>query len=214
MPYFGEYIIVLIREAYPIYRLRIKRLKKKIEKLTQKEASQEEITKVQEKLIKVQEKFDKFKANSIRRGENPYRIKLVKKDAVKWLFIIAILCFAMGLLTPLGDEPYTHLFKLLSGDTTDGISEHQPLVLANNTDAIIVTVILLGLLIFTDTKIRLKDLFMIGGLVVLSFMSRRQFSLLAIIGVISLGTMVCEFVNKYDKNRNRGIYKTYANMER
>ena len=41
---------------------------------------------------------------------------------------------------------------------------------------------------------------MIGGLVVLTFMSRRQFSLLLIIGVMSIGKIICDFVDKYDKN--------------
>lgn len=58
---------------------------------------------------------------------------------------------------------------------------------------------LLGLLIFTDTKISLKDLFMLGGLILLTFSARRQFSLLLIIGVMSFSRLVCDFVNKYDK---------------
>lgn len=214
MPYFGEYIIVVLKNMNLLYKIRSNILKRKIEKMTQREKSPEEIEKVQSRLILLQEKHVKIKENSVKREENPYKVKLVKKEAVKWLFLIAILCFVVGLLTPIGNEPYTHLFKLLSGDTTSGISEHQPVVLANHTSAIVVIMIMLILLIFTDTKIRLKDLFMLIGLTILLFMSRRQFSLMLLIGGISIGKLICDFVDKYDTKRNRRIYKTYAKIAR
>lgn len=200
MPYFAEYIIILLREAHLSYKLQIKVLKRKIEKLTQKEASTEKIEKVQTKLIKIEERFAKFKENSDRRAKNPYKVKLVKRDAVKWLILAAVLCFLMGLLTPIGDEPYTHIFKLLSGNTTQSISEHQPLVLASHRGAIVIIVMLLAMFIFTDTKVSLKDLFMIGGLIILTFSARRQLSLLLIIGVMSFTRIICDFTDKYDKD--------------
>lgn len=200
MPYFGEYIIILLRESHLSYKIRIKSLKRKIEKLTQKEAEQEKIEKVQSKLLQTEKNFAKFKENSDKRRENPYKVKLVKRDAVKWLIVVSILCLLMGLLTPIGDEPYTHIFKLLSGNTTQSISEHQPLVLASHRGAMVIMVMLLAMLIFTDTKVSLKDLFMIGGLTILTFSARRQLSLLLIIGVMSFTKIVCDFTNKYDKD--------------
>ena len=200
MPYFGEYIVIVIRDAHLGYRFRIRNIKKKIEKMTKKGSTPEDIENVQAKLLNTEEKFEKFKEKCNKRAENPYKIKLEKRNAVKWLFLVTILCFAMGLLTPIGDEPYTHIIKLLTGNTTASISEHQPLVLYGNTAAITVLIMLLGLLIFTDTKIYLKDMFMLGGLITLTFMSRRQFSLLLIIGVMSLTKLFCDFTNKYDKS--------------
>lgn len=199
LPYFAEYIIVVIRNSYFMHRLKIFRLKQKIQILIKEEKGQEEIEKVQSKLMVTEEKFEKFKENSRKREENPYKIKLVKRDAVKWLFLVAILCFVMGLLTPIGNEPYTHIFKLLSGTTTGSISEHQPLVLWTHTAAITVFCIILAFLIFTNTKISLKDGFMLAGLILLTFSSRRQFSLLLIIGVMSLTKLISDFINKYDK---------------
>ncbi len=199
LPYFAEYIIVVIRNSYFMHRLKIFRLKQKIQILIKEEKGQEEIEKVQSKLMAAEEKFEKFKEISRKREENPYKIKLVKRDAVKWLFLVAILCFVMGLLTPIGNEPYTHIFKLLSGTTTGSISEHQPLVLWTHTAAITVFCIILAFLIFTNTKISLKDGFMLAGLILLTFSSRRQFSLLLIIGVMSLTKLISDFINKYDK---------------
>lgn len=199
LPYFAEYLVTVLGEAHLFYKLKIRMQKRKIERLAKKQKPQEKIETAQESLLKTEEFFIKFKERSKQRVENPYKLKLVKKDAVKWLVLVAILCFAMGLLTPIGDEPYTHIFKLLSGDTTKSISEHQPLVLANHTAAITVLMMLFGMLIFTDTKIRLKDVFMLGGLIVLTFTARRQFSLLLIVGVVSFTRIICDFIAKYDK---------------
>ncbi len=179
LPYFGEYLIAILRDMHIIYRIRKYDTKHQIERLAKKGKNPEKIEKLQIKLEKIEEKFEIYKEKSKKRQENPYKIRIQKRDAVKWLFLIAIICLAMGLLTPIGDEPYTHIFKLLAGTTTDSISEHQPLVLKGHTDAIIFITMLLGILIFTETKISLKDLFMLGGLLVLTFSARRQFSLLS-----------------------------------
>lgn len=200
MPYIGEYLIMVIREAYPIHRLSIFDLKRRIKRLTNKQGKEEKLAKLQNRLADEETKFTKFKENMQRRKDNPYRVKLVKRDAVKWLIIVAILCFATGLLTPLGDEPYTHIFKLMHGTTTQNISEHQPLTLINHNGAIVTLVMLTILLVFTDTKISLKDLFMIGGLLVLTFISRRQFTMLVLIGGISFTKLLCDFADKYDKD--------------
>ena len=182
MPYIAEYLIIVLRNSNFVYRYRIFALKSRIEKLSKKEGKEEKIDKLQQKLTETEEKSEKHKENLKIREENPYRVKLVKRDATKWLILVCILCLLMGLLTPLGDEPYTHIFKLMSGTTTDNISEHQPLVLANHTGAAITAVLLVIILVFTDTKISLKDLFMIGGLLVLTITSKRQFSMLITIG--------------------------------
>ena len=42
------------------------------------------------------------------------------------------MCVFTGLLTPLGEVPYTYLVKTMQGNTTQNISEHQPLILINN----------------------------------------------------------------------------------
>ena len=200
MPYIGEYLLVILREAYLLHKLSIFELKTRIKRLSKKSGKEEKIQKLQSRLEIEEEKFDKFKTTMQRRKDNPYRVKLIKRNAVKWLILIAIICFAMGLLTPLGDEPYTHIFKLMHGNTTQNISEHQPLVLKNHEGAITSIVLLIILLVFTDTKISLKDMFMIVGLLVLTFITRRQFSMFALIGGISVTKLLCDFAEKYDKN--------------
>jgi len=90
---------------------------------------------------------------------------LKRNKNVKFLIIIMVMCIFTGLLTPIGDAPYTYLYKTMQGNTTQNISEHLPMTLIKNTEAMCVIVILLAILIFTKTKIKLSDLFMISGLI-------------------------------------------------
>lgn len=182
MPYIAEYLIIVLRNSNFVYRYRIFSLKSRIGMLSKKAGKEDKIAKLQQKLTETEEKSVKYKENLKKREEKPYRVKLIKRSAAKWLILVCILCLLMGLLTPLGDEPYTHILKLMSGTTTDNISEHQPLIFANHTGAAITAVLLVIILVFTDTKISLKDLFMIGGLLILTITSKRQFSMLITIG--------------------------------
>ena len=95
----------------------------------------------------------------------------------------------------------------MQGNTTENISEHLPLVLINNKEVLISMAMFLAILIFTDTKIKLRDLFMLAGLVLLSFMSRRQTSMLILIGNFIFVKLIVQMINKYDN-------KTYENIEK
>ena len=105
-----------------------------------------------------------------------------------------------GFLTPLGTTPYTYLIKTMKGNTTQNISEHLPLTLINNTAMLVVFATFLMFLIFTDTKARLRDFFMLAGLTLLTFMTRRQSSIFVIICGFIFAKMVASFVQKYDKD--------------
>ena len=74
----------------------------------------------------------------------------------------------------------------------------MPLTLANNIKYACVLIAFMAILIFTDTKIRLCDLFMLGGLTVLTFMSRRQESMFIVICLPIFVRLVTAFLNKYD----------------
>lgn len=216
LPYIAEYIICLIADSDFLKKLMIKSSKIKLLKLEKKMQAianeSAEYQKLQEKLAKVQENLNKQEAKlektKIRRQEerkHPYRLKLQKNPAVKWLIVIMIICLFTGFLTPLGDTPYTYLIKTMEGNTTNSISEHQPLTLINDKEFICILVLFLAILIFTDAKITLKDLFMLGGLLLLAFMQRRQISMFVLIGSVILNRLVCYLCDKYDKEGTQKV---------
>lgn len=195
LPYIAEYIIALLADSHLIYKIQKKYYDFKIKKLQGKE---EEIKKIQEKVDLLEKDFEKSVQKQKERRGNPYKIKMERIDATKWLIVIALICLLTGLLTPLGDTPYTYLVKTMQGNTTKSINEHLPMVLIQSQATLTILAIVLSILVFTDTKIRLKDFFMLGGLTVLALMSKRQLSMLTLIGVYSINRLVCDLFNKYD----------------
>ena len=194
LPYIAEYIIAFIIDKNILSKILIFRKK---EKLLNNAKDEKEINKLKlkldiakNKLLNQQEKEQRIIEKRKKRKENPYRIRIVKNDSVKWLILVMAICALTGLITPIGDAPYTYLVKTMQGNTTKSISEHLPLTLFNEKDTMFVLAFIFVILIFTDVKIRLSDLFMVGGLVLLSFMSRRQVSLLLILGVVSLSRWI------------------------
>ena len=214
LPYIAQYIIALITRSKLLYKINKKLKETKLKRLEKAKANNkvvknldDKIEDTKQKLIEIDKAQEKSEKNALKRRNNPYKVIIEKQDAVKWLVLIMIICAFTGLLTPLGDTPYTYLSKTMQGNTMDNISEHQPLTLINNTEMIICIILVLGLITFTDTKIKLSDLFMLGGLLYLSFMSRRQASMFDIIGGIVFARIVASFFDKYDAGGEEKLLK-------
>ncbi len=131
------------------------------------------------------------------------RIQVYENKNVKWLIVIMIICLFTGLLTPLGTTPYTYLINTMLGDTTSNINEHLPMRMIEHI-AILATlsIILIGL-ICSKQKIKLRDAFMLGGLILLMFYSRRQLTMFVLIGSIIVNKI---FVNILDEYKENGIH--------
>lgn len=198
MPYIAEYLICLFVDLHIFHRIKNKFYNMQIKKMQTKQASEEKINKLQEKIDISNKKFEESLKKQERRRKEPYKIKMEKRDNTKWLIVIMLICVLTGLLTPLRDTPYTYLVKTMQGNTTKSINEHLPMVLVQSEPTIAILIIVVGILMLTDTKIRLKDFFMLGGLIILTLMSRRQLSMLTVIGVYSINRMICDLFDKYD----------------
>ena len=224
LPYVVQYVMVLVSKSRLGFRIR-KRLKenkiKKLEKMQKnpdiikneskktknKISIEERIEKTKQEIVDLENRKNKSIENANRRKENRYKIVLEERPATKWLILILIICIFTGLLTPLGDTPYTYLAKTMEGNTTSNISEHLPLTLINNIGMIISIILVLALITFTDTKVRVSDLLMLGGLLLLAFISRRQVSMFYIIGGIIFTRIISDFLGKYDKDGEDKVIK-------
>ena len=198
LPYIGEYIIAALGELVIYKKLETRKLETKIKKLKNKQSDSEKINKLEKQLEELNAKVDKVKIKRTKELQNPYKIKLTKNDNVKWLILIMVICAFTGLLTPLGTEPYTYLSKTMEGNTTQNINEHLPMTIANETEAMCAIILVLAPLIFTKVKIKLSDLFMIGGLGYLMLISRRQITMFAIVGSVVLNRLITNLIIAYD----------------
>ena len=195
LPYIAEYMIYILSNSGIIVNTsKINSMHKKLKKLE----DEKQIEKIKNKILELEAKNDKLQKRYEKSNANPYKIKIRGNDTVKLLIIVMVICVFTGLLTPLGSTPYTYLVKTMQGTTTHNISEHLPLTLVNNLNFMCVLMVFLAILIFTDTKIRLSDLFMLGGLTLLTFYTRRQESMFILMGSLILNKLICSMFDKYN----------------
>jgi hypothetical protein len=203
MPYIGEYLLVTIVDwdlDLRLYKLFVsirKRLSKKSDK----------VEKCENKIEKIKDAISERKRKRIILREKPYKIKVQKNYVVLLLIAIMIIAAFTGILNPAGDGAYTYLYKTMQGNTTSSINEHLPLTLSESKEFAIALVCFLLVLIFTDTKIKLSDLFMLGGITFLAFKSRRQVSMFAIFCIPILANLISQMVDKYDKETFKKLEK-------
>ena len=199
LPYIAEYIIAVLGETVIYRKVKIAKMKLEIKLLSRKNTNAEKIEKLKDELKQIQEKVDKIKIKRTKELQNPYKIKMIKNNNVKWLILIMVICAFTGFLTPIGDTPYTYLEKTMQGNTTQNINEHLPMTLANDTEVVCTLIIFLSILIFTKAKIRLSDLFMLGGLCYLMLMTKRQVTMFVLICSFILNRFIVELVDNYTK---------------
>ena len=200
LPYIAEYIIacladVIIYRKIPIFikKIKLKHYKDNVVKQAKIQKSLEDIYKQNEK-IKI-----------AREEQEPYKIRMKRNKNVKWLILVMIICAFTGLLTPLKTTPYTYLYKTMIGNTVKNINEHLPLTLIKDVPIMSVIIIIISLITFTKVKIRLSDLFMLGGLTYLMFSSKRQSTMFVLVGSIILNRMIVEAIEIYSKYKIKEI---------
>ena len=214
LPYIGEYIVALIAEHTDLLtKFFIKSDKREVNKLLKKEQlteKQKGKLELYTKRVEVNEQrlIDRKIKREEKKGKE-YKVIINKRENVKWLILIMIICVFTGLITPIGDTPYTYLLHTMEGNTTGNIGEHLPLVLFENKEILIIFAVSLMLIAFTKVKLKLSDLFFIGGLMLLTFMTRRQFSMFLFVGGLALNNIVCDFIRIYEPEEEVERTKKY-----
>lgn len=215
LPYIGEYVLRIIIGAnviHNLYKWGLNLRIKKANNILKKASKKDDVTKYQAKLVeltkKQEENNSKFETTIAKREEKrkrPFKLRIEKIDRVKWLILIMFICLFTGLLTPIGDMPYTYTLRIMQGNTTASISEHLPLTLIDSKSILFCLTLTIALLIFTDTKIKLRDFFFLAGLTLLALMSRRQISMLVLFGGMVLAKIITELIEKYDKKGTKEV---------
>ena len=148
------------------------------------------ITKIVKKIkIKKENKFTNFLKSHIILEDN---------NNIKYLFLTMLLSIFTGLITPIGDTPYTYLIKTMMGKTQKYIQEHQMISWKDSPFAIIIAFETIFLALFSKAKLR--DIFMISGLILMNIISIRHMALLALIGTICFARVFSMFIEKYQFN--------------
>ena len=123
--------------------------------------------------------------------------KLILEDNenIKYLFITMLLSLLTGFITPLGTTPYTYFIKTSLGNSQKYIMEHQRIGWKDSPFTIIIAFETFFFAFFNKAKLR--DLFMICGLVLMSVISIRHIALLALIGTICFARIFGMFIEDF-----------------
>ena len=178
LPYIVEYLMIFFVTVD--YKLLAKKISIAFKSKFKKEKNNSLQVDTEKSNIKKLEQEHNDRINKVL--SETYKLDVVKEKNSKWLILILFICLFTGLLTPIKETPYTYLIKTNEGNTTQNISEHLPLTLINDEKMIVILSGVIGILIFSKTKIKIRDFLMLAGLILLSFMSRRQVSMLVLIG--------------------------------
>ena len=207
LPYIGEYIIAIISDII-IYR-KIEEFQIKL-KIKHTKNNKEKIQKLKSKLDELY--ISNEKRRKFREEQEPYKITFNKNKNIKWLIVVMLICALTGFLTPIGTTPYTYLYNTMQGNTTNNISEHLPLTLIRDIPIFCTIIIIIAVLTFTKCKIRLADLFMIGGLTYLMFLSKRQSTMFVLLGSIILNRLIINIIEIYEKATIETFAKKLVNI--
>ena len=128
--------------------------------------------------------------------EEAYKINIENNKNTKWLILIMFLAAFTGILTPIGDTPYTYLYNTMKGETTKEIFEHLPIVLYECKTVLVYIIIVNCLITFTKVKIKLSNLLLVVGLILLTLMHNRQQSMLYFVGILVVNKIICKLFNE------------------
>ncbi len=138
------------------------------------------------------------------------KIVIEKNENVKYLFLTMILSLLTGLLTPIGDTPYTYLIKMMMGNSQKYVQEHQMLRWIDSPFTIIIAFETIFLAFFSKAKLR--DLFMISGLVIMAVFSIRHISLLSLIGTICFTRIFSMFWSNFGFDIDKKVISFFNKM--
>lgn len=126
---------------------------------------------------------------------------IVEPISIK-LLLIAILFIILGsIFSPIGTYPYTYMFKVIGGISSNIINELKMTNIVTNLGLMIMFATFVLITLGTKTKIKLHDLLMFGGLFIMAIIAIRNNAFFYIIGSMYLANIITEFLNEYDNEK-------------
>ena len=141
-------------------------------------------------------------------GEYIYN-KIFKKTnfKIKLIVISLILSILSGLFSHLFINSYTYLFYTLINDTTQYISEHQPTILIHSPQTILMCLLCCFLFNNKYFKIKINEMFLLLGTLIMAFSSLRHQSLFIIFTMIIANKYIGNYLYKKEFTQNNLLEK-------
>lgn len=108
-------------------------------------------------------------------------ISIKKNNNLKYLLYLLPVMFLTGFISPLGMNVYTYYPKTILGNSTNYIAEHDPITIKKHLSFFVFVFCYFVFILFNKKKISIKDLFLIAGLILMSLLHSRNYSLFLVI---------------------------------
>lgn len=125
---------------------------------------------------------------------------IIQKKNQKILLILFVISFVLGLCSATTISVYTDMFKAMGGLSVEFITELQPLDIFDEIYFSVLSIIVIAILSFTKTKIKLTDLLYILGFGMMALSTYRCVFFFYLISSICIYRFVNDFINLYEIN--------------
>lgn len=123
---------------------------------------------------------------------------IVEKNKILKFLIFFIVGIIAAFVSPNGVEPFAYIFKNLSGYSSEFILELQPLYISQAPIVIALLALVISIIAFTKTKIKITDGFFILGFFLLGFSVVRSIYFFYLISSICIARVIVNFLNDYN----------------
>ena len=147
----------------------------------------------------VLEKFLKLKNSS--------KFEYSNLSNITYLIILTLLAIVIGFLTPIFGTSYTNLINCMDGLSSTFIGELQSVNLLGYFSLTFMAFLTIGIVSFTKTKIKIKDLLFTFGFLIFSLIANRNIFFMYLIGIIYFTNIVKSFLDCYIKEENQIFVK-------
>ncbi|MBR2290440.1 MAG: hypothetical protein IJ867_07700 [Clostridia bacterium] len=205
LPFIGEQVVYWY-SLKGINERQLRKLKKKLKKAKEENASQEEIAKIEAKLAD----FEEFKMKYAEaESQKEHKILIKEKKNIKYIWVACLVLILGALLTPFGLTPIIYVLKTSVGNSMSYINEHLPIIPANSMEFLTYSIVMVALLGFTKSKLKLYDAFLILGLYLMTLSGRRYEFLLIGLTAGIVTKMIDDFMKENIQTENEKVSKTF-----
>lgn len=116
------------------------------------------------------------------------------------LFFVTIgIVLLTGFCTPLKLSPFTYMFKVIGGYSSQIILELQKQKIADTQELLTIVVLVAGILSVTKTKIKLTDACLVVGLIIMSTLAVRNMFIALVVLAFPITSLITNYIKAYDK---------------
>jgi len=133
--------------------------------------------------------------------EKTGKLELVDRDnkTMKLFFATIGIVLLTGLCTPLKLSPYTYMFKVIGGFSSEIILELQKQKIAETKELLTIIIGVLGILSITKTKIKFTDVCLVVGLIIMSTLAVRNMFIALVVLASPIASLITSYIQTFNK---------------